>query len=56
MELQNGLIILDGLRRLIMYDSGGVGEGMFVVAGSRLGLCSVNEGSGLSGRLTAILS
>lgn len=30
MELQNGLIILDGLRRLIMYDSGGVGEGMFV--------------------------
>lgn len=35
MELQNGLIILDGLGRLIMYDSGIVGRGMFVVAGKR---------------------
>lgn len=49
MELQNGLIISDGLKRLIISDRGGVGEGMFMVAGSRLGLCSVNEGSGLSG-------
>lgn len=39
MELQNGLIILDGVKRLIMSDRGGVGEGMFMVAGSRLGLC-----------------
>ena len=49
MELQNGLIISDGLKRLIISDRGGVGEGMFMVAGSRLGLCSVNEGSSLSG-------
>lgn len=49
MELQSGLIMLDASKRPIMYDNGDVGEGVLVVAGSRLGPRAVNEGSGLCG-------
>lgn len=55
MELQSGLIMLDASKRPIMYDNGDVGEGVLVVAGSRLGPRAVNEGSGLCGWLTGIL-
>lgn len=46
MELQSGLIMLDGLQQPIMDDSGDVGG---VSGGSRFGSRSVNEGSGLCG-------
>lgn len=56
MELQSGLIMLDGLKRRIMYDSGDVeGGGLLVVAGSKRGPCSVNNGGSLSGWLMVIM-
>ena len=47
MELQSGLIMLDGLKRPIMHDNGDVGGGGVSSGWRRLGPRSVNEGSGL---------